>query len=133
MVGSRDCTNLVAGVTKQVDLVRAALARDPTFTPIPVTGMLCFVEADWPIIGGSFVTGGVDVLRPKKAVERITGRGDPAVRDPKVVHRHLAASQAHRPRSPGMSGSSSRHAVANAEFTSMLAFCQFPKRELTRR
>ncbi len=33
---------------------------------IPVTGALCFIEADWPLIGGAFSTRGVHVLWPKR-------------------------------------------------------------------
>jgi hypothetical protein len=50
-VGSRDCSKLVAGVHKQTDLVGRALAGHG-FTEGPIVGMLCFVEADWPLIGG---------------------------------------------------------------------------------
>jgi len=64
-VGGRDQTKLVAGVHRQVELVRAA-AMD-----VPVTGVLCFVEADWPLIGGSFVVQGVHVLWPRKLTNRL--------------------------------------------------------------
>lgn len=56
LVGRRDCTTLVDGVLKQVDLVRAVVGD------LPVTGALCFVEADWPLIGGAFMTRGVHAL-----------------------------------------------------------------------
>lgn len=88
-IGSRDGTRLVAGVHKQVALVRDALAD--VGIQAPVHGMLCFVAADWPVIGGAFVIDGVSVLWPKKAVEVILGdrRWDPARID--VAHRALAA------------------------------------------
>jgi hypothetical protein len=92
IVGSRDCTKLVAGVTKQVDLVRAALSRESRFEPVPLRGMLCFVEADWPLFGGSFVTVGVDVLWPKKAVERIVAECESQIGDVQGVYRHLASA-----------------------------------------
>ncbi len=38
-------------------------------------GMLCFIDADWPLIGGSFTTRGVDVLWPKKAAEILLRTG----------------------------------------------------------
>ncbi|MEZ2388109.1 hypothetical protein AB6813_00940 [bacterium RCC_150] len=60
LVGRRDCTKLVDGVLKQVGLVRD-VAGD-----VPVTGALCFVEADWPLIGGPFATRGIHVLWPKR-------------------------------------------------------------------
>lgn len=60
LVGRRDCTKLVDGVLKQVDLVRDVVGD------VPVVGSLCFVEADWPLIGGAFSTRGVQVLWPKR-------------------------------------------------------------------
>ena len=50
LVGRRDCTKLVDGVLKQVGLVRELVGD------LPGTGVLCFVEADWPLIGGAFAT-----------------------------------------------------------------------------
>lgn len=61
LVGRRDCTKLVRnGVLKQIDLVRKVVGD------LPVTGALCFVEADWPLIGGAFTTRGVHALWPKR-------------------------------------------------------------------
>ena len=65
LVGRRDYTTLVDGVRKQVGVVRE-LARE-----VPVTGALCFVEADWPLIGGSFTTNEVHVLWPKLLTKRL--------------------------------------------------------------
>lgn len=59
-VGSRDGTPLVDGVLKQMGLVRDVLPE------VRVNGVLCFVEADWPLIGGSFTSRGVTALWPKK-------------------------------------------------------------------
>jgi hypothetical protein len=33
---------------------------------VTVQGVLCFVEADWPLLGGSFTTRGVEVMWPKQ-------------------------------------------------------------------
>ncbi|MDI3209780.1 nuclease-related domain-containing protein [Pseudarthrobacter sp. AL07] len=66
LIGRRDCTKLVDGVIKQVDLVRDLVGH------VPVTGALCFVEADWPLIGGAFSTRGVHVLRPKRLARLLT-------------------------------------------------------------
>ena len=63
IVGGRDRTKLVEGMHKQVGLVRQALIDYPD---VPVRGVLCFVEADWPLIGGSFTVQGVAVLWMKK-------------------------------------------------------------------
>ena len=66
LVGRRDCTELVDGVLKQVDHVRDEVGD------MPITGALCFVEADWPLIGGAFTTRGVHVLWPKRLVSLLT-------------------------------------------------------------
>lgn len=60
LVGRRDFTKLVDGVLKQVDLVREVVGD------LLVVGALCFVEADWPLVAGSFTTRGVHVLWPKR-------------------------------------------------------------------
>ncbi|MBT8162640.1 MULTISPECIES: nuclease-related domain-containing protein [Arthrobacter] len=65
LVGRRDCTKLVDGVLKQVDVVRE-LTGD-----VPVTGALCFIDADWPLIGGAFRTRGVQVLWPKRLAKAL--------------------------------------------------------------
>lgn len=61
MVGTRDRTKLIDGVLGQVDVVRAFVGDD-----VPVTGVLCFIDADWPLLGGAFTIRGVEVLWPKK-------------------------------------------------------------------
>lgn len=62
-VGGRDRTKLVDGMTKQLELVKTALADDPD---VPVKGVLCFIDADWPAFGGSFTIRDVAVVWPKK-------------------------------------------------------------------
>lgn len=91
VVGTRDQTKLVEGVHKQVDLVRAALEAVGV-ADVPVRGVLCFVEADWPLFGGSFVIDGVAVLWPKKLAEILSAGGplDDAAVD--RAHRDLAAA-----------------------------------------
>ena len=74
MVGTRDQTKLVEGVHKQLDLVRAALDA-AGMADVPARGVLCFVEADWPLVGGSFVIDGVRVLWPKKLAELLVAAG----------------------------------------------------------
>lgn len=77
LVGRRDCTKLVDGVLKQVDLVRAVVGD------VPVVGSLCFVEADWPLIGGAFATRGVQVLWPKRLAKLLV-EAEGAVEVPSV-------------------------------------------------
>ena len=84
-VGSRDCTKLVDGVLKQVQVVRSTLADD-----VPVRGVLCFVEADWPLIGGSFTTRDVQALWPKKLHPELQAEGSLSAEAVDGLHRRLA-------------------------------------------
>jgi hypothetical protein len=65
LVGRRDQTKLVDGVLKQVDLVRAVVGD------IRLTGALCFLDADWPLIGGAFTTRGVHVTWPNRLAKLV--------------------------------------------------------------
>lgn len=87
LVGSRDCTKLVEGVLKQVGIVSDLLTDD-----IPVHGVLCFVEADWPLIGGAFTTRGVQALWPKKLYGALRAPG--LLDQPQLdeIHRLLASA-----------------------------------------
>ncbi|WP_199422905.1 hypothetical protein [Actinotalea solisilvae] len=89
VVGSRDCTKLAEGAHKQPHLVRTAL-DDAGFTDVPVHGSLYFVDADWPLFGGSIVIDGVAVLWPKKLGERLLAPGDLTAQEVAAVHRALA-------------------------------------------
>lgn len=62
-VGRKDRTAVVTGMQKQVALVREALADLPE---VPVRGVLCFVDADWPLIGAVVTVNNVTVMSPKK-------------------------------------------------------------------
>ncbi len=70
MVGSRNCTKLVDGAVRQVELVQSLVGDQA-----PVRGVLCFVESDWPLLGGSFATRGVDVLWPRKLYPKLQAEG----------------------------------------------------------
>lgn len=74
-VGGRDRTKLVDGVKSQVKRVREALADDT----IPIAGVLCFVEADWPLLGGAFTVDEVHVVWPRLLVKRMTEAPDLAL------------------------------------------------------
>jgi hypothetical protein len=67
VVGRRDCTKLVDGVLNQSQLVRHVVGGD-----VPVRAALCFVEADWPLIGGAFATRDVEVLWPKRLAKLLS-------------------------------------------------------------
>jgi hypothetical protein len=87
LVGTRDCTKLVDGVLKQVDIVRGLIGDD-----LPIHGVLCFIEADWPLIGGSFTTRGVEALRPKKLYPKLQSDGPLLPQTVAEVHRCLGSS-----------------------------------------
>lgn len=87
LVGTRDCTKLVDGVLNQVDIVRGLVGDD-----LPVHGVLCFVEADWPLIGGSFTTRGVQALWPKRLYPQLKADGPLLTQTVAEVHRRLASS-----------------------------------------
>ena len=59
---------------------------------IPVHGVLCFVEADWPLIGGAFTTCGVEVLWPKKLYPILQATGSLQVESLAEIHRALASA-----------------------------------------
>jgi hypothetical protein len=72
LVGGRDRTKLVEGMHKQLTLVRTALADQPD---VPVRGVLCFVDGDWPVIGGDFTVRDVAVVWPKKLAKLLVQPG----------------------------------------------------------
>lgn len=85
LVGSRDCTKLVHGMLKQVDVVRGVIGFD-----LPVRGVLCFLGADWPLVGGTFRTRGVEVLRPRSLYRKLRATGPVPPVALATVHRALA-------------------------------------------
>lgn len=85
LVGSRDCTKLVDGVLRQVDVVRGLLDAET-----PVRGVLCFIDADWPLIGGSFTTRSVQALWPKKLYSQLRADGTLTAEATDGVHMTLA-------------------------------------------
>ena len=87
LVGTRDCTKLVDGVLQQVDMVRGLVGDD-----LAIHGVLCFVEADWPLIGGSFTTRGVEALWPKRLYPKLQANGPLLTQTVAEVHRRLASS-----------------------------------------
>ncbi len=91
MVGSRERTSLVHGLHKQVNHVQTALEASD-LGEIPVIGMLCFVEADWPLIGGDFTIGGMHVLWPKKAIQYASQSGQIDTPLAQRVYRTLATA-----------------------------------------
>ncbi len=87
LVGSRDCSKLVQGVLKQVEVVRDILTDG-----VPVHGVLCFVEADWPLLGGDFITRDVHALWPKKLYPKLQADGPLTSDAIAEIHRTLAGA-----------------------------------------
>ena len=72
---------------KQIDIVNGVIGE-----AVPVHGVLCFVESDWPLLGGSFTSRGVEVLRPKKLYSKLTGDVPVGLETVIEVHRALASA-----------------------------------------
>jgi len=71
LVGSRNCTSLIDGMIRQVEVVRGVVGD-----AVPIRGVICFVDADWPLLAGAFTTRGVDVLWPKKLYPQLRAAGE---------------------------------------------------------
>jgi hypothetical protein len=87
LVGSRDCTKLVDGMLKQIQVVQAAIGIE-----VPIHGVLCSIEADWPIFGGAFQTRGVEVTWPKRVYPKLHEPGTITIANIDQLHRRLAAA-----------------------------------------
>jgi hypothetical protein len=74
-------------VQSQVERVTATLGDSAS----PVTGALCFLEADWPLIGGSFTVDGIQVVWPRLLVKRMT-ESPPQDLDIEAIHARLSSS-----------------------------------------
>jgi hypothetical protein len=91
MVGTRDRTTLVESVLGQVGLVRSAL-DEAQHGDVPVRGVLCFVDADWPLVGGPFTVSGVEVRSDRKLAHLLVGQGPVDDAATHAVHRTLAGA-----------------------------------------
>lgn len=65
-VGGRKRDQLVDGVLWQVERVQSVLGDGAT-----AQGILCFVESDWPLIGGDFTVRGVRVVWPNRLAKEL--------------------------------------------------------------
>lgn len=74
-VGGRDRSKLIDGVRRQVDGVRQVLGD----SHVPVSGALCFVEGDWPLLSQSFAVDGIAVHYPK-SLRQALGKDGPLSR-----------------------------------------------------
>lgn len=85
-VGGRKQDKLVDGVLSQIEKVQAALGEATS-----VRGILCFVDADWPLIGGHFSVRGVRVVWPRRLPKELLQTVPPTV-DAQAVARALASA-----------------------------------------
>jgi hypothetical protein len=72
-VGGRDKSALIAGMAKQADAVRAALA--PDLAQVPLTQAICFVSADWSLLAQPLRFGEVQVLWPRALAKLLRAEG----------------------------------------------------------
>jgi hypothetical protein len=56
----------------------------------PIVGKLCFVDADWPLIGGAFTIDGVEALWPKALRKQLAQPGPLTAEMVRELHRHIA-------------------------------------------
>lgn len=76
-VGGRDRTKLTDGVHRQIEVVSSALGD----AEVPVTGSLCFIDADWKLFAKPFQQNGVWVSGPRRLAEMIAEPGPVAEED----------------------------------------------------
>jgi hypothetical protein len=72
MIKGRDRTKLAAGLTRQLDAVRAELAKHG-YDEVPVTGVLCFTKADLPLFASRFA--GHELKHPRAAARKLKRSG----------------------------------------------------------
>lgn len=90
-VGSRDCTDRVEAVQWRRSHVETALCRLGEDTPaVPVRAVLCFIDADWPLIGGDLTIEDVSVVWPRKCLTMLGRPGPLGQAAVDRVYAHLA-------------------------------------------
>lgn len=70
-VGGRDRSKLIDGVRRQVDAVRQVLGD----SEVRMSGALCFIDGEWPLLAQSFTVDGVAVHYPKSLRRALGGDG----------------------------------------------------------
>jgi hypothetical protein len=69
-----------------------AVMHDVVGDELPVHGVLCFVDADWPLIGGPITVRGVNVLSPRKLCSVLRANGPLATEVLAATHQRVAAA-----------------------------------------
>jgi hypothetical protein len=62
-------------MSRQIEVVRAAIAADPLADDIVIRPAVCFVESDWSLFAKPFEIASVFVTWPQKLVERVAAPG----------------------------------------------------------
>jgi hypothetical protein len=95
-VGGRRRSMLVDGMHRQTVCVAQVLAAAAATSSegawlarVPVHGMLCFLDADWPVGGGPFAVQGIQVLWPGRAVSLAREPGPMGAAEVATVHQIL--------------------------------------------
>ena len=87
-VRGRDQSRLLDGLAKQIDAVTVTLRTDERFTRVPVSGALCFVDADLPLLG-RLEARGYSISTPKgtaKALREACGVISPELVEQIALH-----------------------------------------------
>jgi hypothetical protein len=79
-VDGRDQTKLVAGLTKQVELVKPVVAALGLGDSLPLHGAFCFVEGDLPLLGTLRING-YQLLHRRSLPKRVNADGPLTVDD----------------------------------------------------
>jgi Nuclease-related domain len=95
-VGGRDQSKLAYAMGWQVTAVRAALRERED---VPVTPVLCFIDAEWPLLGGPYQFAGVRI-EAERSVRKLVTKPGPLPTE-EVVEVAIVLSQAFPAYGPG--------------------------------
>lgn len=91
-VGRRDVTALATKMSKQVDAVRNALAGLPEAAGVPITPVLSFVDAQWPLFSTPDEYEGV-LIEGEGSTGRLVSRDGPLPWETCVLLAHRVAQR----------------------------------------
>lgn len=75
IVRGRRRNDLVAGLAAQVFAVQESLGGEPALAQLPVTGVLCFVAADWPLLPRNMTVAGIPIIGIKGLRRQLLAEG----------------------------------------------------------
>lgn len=79
VVRGRRRNDLVAGLAAQVFAVEESLGGDSSLTHLPVTGILCFLGASWPLFPLNMSVAGVPIVGLKGLRRQLLAEGDVSI------------------------------------------------------